>query len=123
MVAMVLRCAGTDREVATGIMTDLAQLYRLGDSDAVLLCQHHRWSRDDVYLSLTLNHHPDEATTTTEANRVRLDIAHRNETSLTRLPIDGHHRPAIRRPRFFLPGISSRRIALLSVFGLERGLM
>lgn len=59
MVAMVVfKCPETDREVPTGIMTDLARFYRLGDGDAVLRCphcdQHHRWSRHDAYLSLTL---------------------------------------------------------------------
>ena len=59
MVAMlVIRCPETDREVPTGIVTDLARFERLGEGYATLLCphcdQHHQWSRRDAYLSILL---------------------------------------------------------------------
>ncbi len=58
MVAMVvIRCPETDREVPTGIMTDLARFDRLGEGYAILQCPHcnqpHRWTRRDAYMSLT----------------------------------------------------------------------
>ena len=56
MVAMVvIKCPETDREIPTGIVTDLARVNRLLGY-AVLLCPHcdreHRWSMRDAYLSL-----------------------------------------------------------------------
>ncbi len=58
MVTMVvIKCPETDREVPTGIMTDLARFDRLGEGYATLQCPHcaqpHRWSRRDAYMSLT----------------------------------------------------------------------
>ena len=58
MVTMVvIKCPETDREIPTGIVTDLARVHRLAGY-AVLLCPHcdqeHRWSMSDAYLSLTL---------------------------------------------------------------------
>jgi hypothetical protein len=56
MVAMVvIKCPETDREIPTGIFTDLLRVHRLV-GDAVLRCPHceqeHRWSMRDAYLSL-----------------------------------------------------------------------
>ena len=58
MVAMVvITCPETDREIPTGIMTDLARFHRLGEGYATVPCPHckgrHAWSRHDAYLSIT----------------------------------------------------------------------
>ena len=58
MVAMVvIKCPETDREIPTGIVTDLARFDRLGEGYATLQCphcdQHHRWSKRDAYMAIT----------------------------------------------------------------------
>ena len=58
MVTMVvIKCPETDREIPTGIVTDLARFDRLGEGYATLQCPHcaqpHQWSRRDAYMSLT----------------------------------------------------------------------
>jgi hypothetical protein len=57
MVTMVvIKCPETDREIPTGIMTDLARFDRLVGY-ATLQCPHcnqcHRWSTFDAFLSIT----------------------------------------------------------------------
>ena len=56
MVTMVvIRCPETDREIPTGIMTDLARFGRL-KGHATLQCPHcnqrHRWSIGDAFMSI-----------------------------------------------------------------------
>jgi hypothetical protein len=52
---VVIKCPETDREIPTGIVTDLARVHRLV-GDAVLRCpycgQEHRWSMRDAYFAL-----------------------------------------------------------------------
>ena len=59
---VVIKCPETDREVATGIITDLTRFSRLGDGQAATHCPHcdqqHLWSRQDAFLSVTLKAKP-----------------------------------------------------------------
>ena len=57
MAAMVvIRCPETDREVQTGIVTDLVRFGRLGSGQAEIDCPHcnqrHVWNKADAYMSL-----------------------------------------------------------------------
>ena len=53
---VVIRCPETDREVHTGIITDLMRFSRLGDAHLETHCPHcdqeHRWSNRDAFLSV-----------------------------------------------------------------------
>ena len=60
MVTMVvIKCPETDREIPTGIMTDLARFDRL-EGYATLFCpycsQRHQWSKRDAYMAITSKH-------------------------------------------------------------------
>jgi hypothetical protein len=54
---VVIKCPETDREIATGIITDVKRFSRLGDGHAATHCPHcdqqHHWSRRDAFLSVT----------------------------------------------------------------------
>jgi len=53
---VVIRCPETDREIPTGIVTDLVRFFRL-EGYAILQCPHchqrHRWSRRDAFMSIS----------------------------------------------------------------------